>query len=543
MSTKISQLPNLTVAQLITTGTTASWPVVANTGTVQATYQTTVGNIKTYVETGNLNVTGSINGNLTSILANLIITGNLSVQGTTTTTSSQNVSTNSSIIDLHTFNSNLGPWTSDDGRDIGLRFFWYKGSTAGTSALVWENSNSYLTWYGTGVSNANTGAVSGTLGTMQLGQLLVSNNTATTANATGALQVSGGISSGGNLWATGWVRGSSFISTTGPGTFSALQSNGAANVGGTLIVTGAGTVASLKVNSFITIGTTLVTSGNTTANGLSVNNSATVGTSLSVGTSLAVTGNITCDTISSTNNGNGTNFKIGDDAWIGDISIANTLRVAGNQDDTQGYIVFGNTNTLSLGRSGNSALTYQGGFTAQGGLQNTPIGNATATTATFTTVRTGSVIPTTANTFTLGNSSTWYSAVYATAVQSYYADLAEKYIADQEYEPGTVVVFGGTEEITVTSKLEDRRVAGVISTDPAYLMNMSSAGLPVALRGKVPVKIIGQVSKGDLLVTSELPGHGISVGFRSDYSPNAVFAKSLVDDKAHEARVIWAVIL
>ncbi len=164
-------------------------------------------------------------------------------------------------------------------------------------------------------------------------------------------------------------------------------------------------------------------------------------------------------------------------------------------------------------------------------------------TATFTTVRTGSVIPTTANTFTLGNSSTWYSAVYATAVQSYYADLAEKYIADQEYEPGTVVVFGGTEEITVTTKLEDRRVAGVISTDPAYLMNMASTGLPVALRGKVPVKVIGQVSKGDLLVTSTQSGHGISVGFRSDFSPNAVFAKSLVDDKAHHARVIWAVIL
>ena len=49
--------------------------------------------------------------------------------------------------------------------------------------------------------------------------------------------------------------------------------------------------------------------------------------------------------------------------------------------------------------------------------------------------------------------------------------------------------------------------------------------------------------KGDLLVTSDLPGHGISVGFRSDYSSNAVFAKSLVDDKAHTPRVIWAVIL
>jgi hypothetical protein len=153
------------------------------------------------------------------------------------------------------------------------------------------------------------------------------------------------------------------------------------------------------------------------------------------------------------------------------------------------------------------------------------------------------VIPSTANASTLGNSTTWYSAVYATAVQSFYADLAEKYIADQIYEPGTVVIFGGAEEVTTTDKVGDTRVAGVISTDPAYLMNMCSTGLPVALRGKVPVKIVGQVSKGDLLITSEVPGHGASVGFRTDYDSNAVFAKSLVDDRSYDARVIWAVIL
>jgi hypothetical protein len=484
MSIKISQLPNLTVAQLITTGTAASWPLVANTGADNTTFQTTVANLKTYVETGNLNVTGSINGSLTSTLANLIITGNLNVQGTTTTTSSQNLSTNSSIIDLHTFNSNLSPWTSDDGRDIGLRFFWYKTATAGTAALVWENSNSYLTWYGTGVGNANTGAISGTLGTMQVGQLLVSNNTSTTANATGALQVSGGISSGGNVYVGGHVYAANIISAQGTGIFANIRSN--ANISAATTVTAAGAVTgqSLTSNSFATIQTTLVTGGNVTANGLAVNLSATISTTL------GVTGNI---------NGNG-------------ITLTGSLTARGPGD-------------------------------FDGGLQSTPIGNASASTATFTTVRTGNVIPSTANASTLGNSTTWYSAVYATAVQSFYADLAEKYIADQIYDPGTVVIFGGTEEITTTDKLGDTRVAGVISTDPAYLMNMTSTGLPVALRGKVPVKIVGQVSKGDLLVTSEMPGHSASVGFRTDYAPNAVFAKSLVDDRSHDARVIWAVIL
>jgi hypothetical protein len=302
---------------------------------------------------------------------------------------------------------------------------------------------------------------------MQLGQLLVANNTPSFANATGALQVSGGISTGGNVYVGEHVYAANDISAQGTGIFGSIRSNANISAATTLTAAGAVTGQSLASNSFATIHTTLVTGGNATVNGLAVNTSATI----------------------------------------------------------------------------SSTLGVTGAVTAAGGLQNTPIGNTTASTATFTTVRTGNVIPSTANASTLGNSTTWYSAVYATAVQSFYADLAEKYIADQIYDPGTVVIFGGTEEITTTDKPGDTRVAGVISTDPAYLMNMSSTGLPVALRGKVPVKIVGQVSKGDLLITSEVPGHGASVGFRTDYDSNAVFAKSLVDDRSYDARVIWAVIL
>ncbi len=68
----------------------------------------------------------------------------------------------------------------------------------------------------------------------------------------------------------------------------------------------------------------------------------------------------TFDTVITSNNGNGTNFRLGDDAWIGDINVANTFRVQGLQDATQGYIVFGNSNSTALGRSGTGALTYGG---------------------------------------------------------------------------------------------------------------------------------------------------------------------------------------
>ena len=66
----------------------------------------------------------------------------------------------------------------------------------------------------------------------------------------------------------------------------------------------------------------------------------------------------------STNNGNGTNFKVGDDTWIGDINIANTLRIKGQQDSTRAYIVFGDSDATTLGRSGTGALTYGGEFNA-----------------------------------------------------------------------------------------------------------------------------------------------------------------------------------
>ena len=88
--------------------------------------------------------------------------------------------------------------------------------------------------------------------------------------------------------------------------------------------------------------------------------------------------------------------------------------------------------------------------------------------------------------------------------------MAEKYIADAEYDEGTVLVFGGEQEVTQSTTAGDRRVAGVISTNPAYLMNNDLEAehvAVVALTGRVPVKVVGVVRKGDILVTSNVPGY------------------------------------
>lgn len=159
-------------------------------------------------------------------------------------------------------------------------------------------------------------------------------------------------------------------------------------------------------------------------------------------------------------------------------------------------------------------------------------------------IATGNIIPSSNNSVNnnIGSDTAWWNTFYGVSTQARYADLAEKYVADAEYDVGTVVVFGGNEEITTTSTFADTRVAGAISWNPAYLMNAASPGLAVALRGRVPVKVLGAVSKGDLLVTSQQAGFAQSVGQNNSFG-SAVFAKSLVTDGRNESKIIEAVII
>ena len=117
------------------------------------------------------------------------------------------------------------------------------------------------------------------------------------------------------------------------------------------------------------------------------------------------------------------------------------------------------------------------------------------------------ILPDATTTYDIGSTTKKYNTVFAKATSAQYADLAEIYESDAEYEVGTVVIFGGEKEITVSSMGADTRVAGVISENPAYLMNSEATGQAVALQGKVPCKVVGTINKGDMLVThSQHPG-------------------------------------
>ena len=119
-----------------------------------------------------------------------------------------------------------------------------------------------------------------------------------------------------------------------------------------------------------------------------------------------------------------------------------------------------------------------------------------------------------------------------TASQAQYADLAEKYTGPESLEPGDVVVFGGGYEVEQCSEENDHRVAGVISTDPAYMMNSEAEGHYVALCGRVPCKVTGPVAKGDLMVSSALGGHAKA---DNNAGPGRIIGKAIGSSEGGEA--------
>ena len=128
----------------------------------------------------------------------------------------------------------------------------------------------------------------------------------------------------------------------------------------------------------------------------------------------------------------------------------------------------------------------------------------------------------------IGSATTVFNTVFAKATSAQYADLAEMYVSDQDYLPGTVVEFGGVQEITITTRSHSTAVAGIVSTNPSYLMNSAQSGdyvLPVALTGRVPCQVQGPVRKGDVLVSSATPGVAQRIG--ANWQPGCVLGKAM----------------
>jgi hypothetical protein len=144
----------------------------------------------------------------------------------------------------------------------------------------------------------------------------------------------------------------------------------------------------------------------------------------------------------------------------------------------------------------------------------------------------------------IGSSSSYFNRLFATATTALYADVAERFAADEYIEPGTVVELGGSTEITKSVTELSDKVFGVISTNAAYLMN-GGAGEddthpPVAMTGRVPVKVVGIIHKGDRLVSA---GNGIARAAQpGEATPFNVIGRSLVDKLSPESGTIEAIV-
>jgi len=133
--------------------------------------------------------------------------------------------------------------------------------------------------------------------------------------------------------------------------------------------------------------------------------------------------------------------------------------------------------------------------------------------------------------------------ITATTTAARYADLAERYTADADYEPGTVLVFGGEAEVTQATNKYDKRIAGIVSTDPAFLMNESlEDGISVGLVGRLPCKVVGEIRKGDLMVASDTAGHAEAWRDESNPPAGSVIGKALENKTGASTDVIEVVV-
>ena len=476
----------------------------------------------------------------------VVIAGNLTVQGTTITVDSTTVTINDL---LFTVANNAATAAAANGGGIEV-------GPAGTPYATWTYDQPNSRW-STTLGIAATGNITG--GNLSGTNIVGTLTTAAQPNITSvgtltALNVGTGNITGGNLILTGAIIDSAQldIQTSAANANIVLTPNGTGNVNiGRMSASGNITAAAYYGSG---AGLTSVPGPNIAGAVLNATNASQISVTLASASSA---------------------FKV---------PFANTTENVngsyGLLQDTESTFTYNpGTNTLVAG-------TFSGSFSGHGGgLTNIPGANVTgivasATTATsatsagsattagtvttaaqgnITSVGTltgltvsGTITVNSANGVTavvnggtngvgnIGSAATTFNTVFAKATTAQYADLAEHYAADAEYEAGTVLSFGGTAEVTISNQIADREVAGVVSTQPAYLMNTGLTGhnvVALALMGRVPVKVIGPVAKGDFMIAGG-GGHAMAC---ATPSIGTVIGKA-IQDFAGESGIIEVLI-
>lgn len=295
----------------------------------------------------------------------------------------------------------------------------------------------------------------------------------------------------------------------------------------------------------------------TTSNGISVKDSIT---SASTNTDLTLSGNGTGKVYVNDNldvNGTFSATSIAVDsitsetsdadlvlsgAGDGKVYVNDTLKLNGDitrgtgtisvPNNTTGTIVIGSSNTTTT-TQGDLNLTFSisatGTVSATGDAHNLGTGD----NVEFAQVKTTTL--TTGDAATAGTITGTWSLSTGSKFEATYADVAEIYSTDTDYDPGTVVMFGGSKELTIAVGYATTKVAGVITTNPAFIMNNMAEGQPIALKGRIPVKVTGTVNKGDFIIASNMPGVGIAT---NKYIGGAIIGKAIEDKTTEKVELI-----
>ena len=184
-----------------------------------------------------------------------------------------------------------------------------------------------------------------------------------------------------------------------------------------------------------------------------------------------------------------------------------------------------------------------GNYVATGAVSGVGLSGSSSSEGGTFTVSSNATSANTGSTIVARDGSGNFSAgvITATATAARYADLAEKYTSDVQYPPGTVVVLGGEAEVTRSDGPTSRAIAGIVSTDPAYLMNNDLEGdtvVDVALIGRVPCMVTGIINKGDLLVSSSRPGHSCAWTNATNPPAGSIVGKAIENKTDEDPGVI-----
>jgi hypothetical protein len=358
-----------------------------------------------------------------------------------------------------------------------------------------------------------TGALTVT-GSTFLANVSAGNIDAGTVYSGGNITTNGQISAAGNIITNGQISAVGNV-TAASGLFTNIVN--VASVTGAVVsvsgnITGGNGMFTTIVNTASHTGAVVSVSGNVTGNYFVGNGSLLTGISGGGGGGANIANGTSNITIASSG-GNAT-VNIGGTANVA--VFATTGEFVTGVISATGNITGGNVNTGGLisatGNITGGNVTTAGVLTVNSGAAATAIVNGA-----------GNAVG------NIGSSGTYFNRLFAQATTALYADLAEVYKADAEYPPGTVLVFGGDQEVTISNSSHDARIAGVVSTNPAHVMNsglVSEFTVEVGLIGRVPCQVIGSVAVGDRVVSSNRAGVAERLDMQH-YQPGVIIGKAV----------------